>query len=158
MAGGGPLAPDCEALLRATPGGGEVRMLGELSRRECLDLVASSRIALVTSRWEGLPLAPIEAMALGVPVVAPAISGLSEVVVHGETGLLLSSPGIDDYVDAIGTLLADPARLAELSRCCVARARSTFDRSVSSERYATLYDGLLRAAPAWRASAAGEGA
>jgi glycosyltransferase involved in cell wall biosynthesis len=158
MAGGGPLAPDCEALLRATPGGGEVRMLGELSRRECLDLVASSRIALVTSRWEGLPLAPVEAMALGVPVVAPAISGLSEVVVHGETGVLLPSPGVDDYVDAIEAMLADPARLAELSRRGVARAQAMFDRSVSSGRYAALYEGLRRAAPVWRASAAGEGA
>jgi glycosyltransferase involved in cell wall biosynthesis len=155
MAGGGPLARDCEALLRSTPGGNAVRVLGELSRRQCLELVASSRLMLMTSRWEGLPIAPVESMALGVPVVAPAIDGLSEVVVDGECGLLLRSPGIDDYADAVEALLADPVRLADLSTRCVTRARGSFDRSVSSSRYAALYDGMLQAVPAGRARVAG---
>lgn len=150
LAGGGPLAPDCEALLRATPGGDAVRRLGELSRRESLALMASSRIVLMTSLWEGLPLAPLEAMALGVPVVGPALPGLSEVVAHAQTGLLLESRGIDDYVATVETLLADPPRLAAMAARGAARARAAFDRSLSSARYADLYDEVLRGARAWR--------
>lgn len=155
MAGGGPLLPACEALLARSPGGTSVSLLGELGRPACLDLMSTSRLALMTSRWEGLPLFPIEAMALGVPVIAPAIPGLSEVVEDGETGLLLQAPAVEDYVDAVVSLLAAPARLAAMSAQAAVRVRRVFDRSASSGRYATLYDTLVRAStptPAARAA------
>lgn len=142
MAGGGPLRPACEALLARTPGGASVRLLGELDRPACLELLSTSRLALMTSLWEGLPLLPIEAMALGVPVVGPAIPGLSEVIEDGETGRLLAAPAIDDYVAAAATLLGAPDRLASMSTNAVARARRLFDRSASSGRYAALYEAL----------------
>lgn len=144
MAGGGPLLSACEALLARTPGGASVRLLGELDRPACLDLLSTSRLALMTSRWEALGLVPIEAMALGVPVVAPAIPGLSEVIADGETGLLLTAPAIDDYVAGVIALLAAPDRLAAMSSQAQARARRVFDRAVSSSRYAALYDTLRR--------------
>jgi glycosyltransferase involved in cell wall biosynthesis len=155
LVGGGPMRADCEALLASVPGGGAVRLLGERPRAECLSILAASRLALVTSQWEGLPLAPIEAMALGVPVLAPAISGLSEVVSDGETGRLLPAPTADDYAAAAAALLADPSRLDAMARRAVARARGHFDRARSSERYAALYEGLLRGAPGWSAACAG---
>jgi glycosyltransferase involved in cell wall biosynthesis len=77
------------------------------------------------------------------------------VVEDGETGLLLQAPEVDAYVDAVVSLLAAPDRLAVMSAQATVRARRVFDRSVSSGRYAALYDTLTRAptpTPASRAA------
>jgi len=148
MAGDGPLRAECEALLARTPGGAAVRLLGERPREASLALIRSSRLLLATSLWEGLPLAPIEAMALGVPVVAPRIPGIDEVVDDGVTGRLLDVPDVDAYVAAIAGLAADPVGLAAMAERAVEQARRRFERTAGSARYATLYDMLARTAPA----------
>jgi len=142
LAGGGPLRADCEALLAGLPGGSSVATTGALDRDQSLAMIARSRLVLMTSRWEGLPLLPIEAMSLGVPVVAPALDGIAEVVLDGVTGLLMP-PDADPaaWAAAAGALLADAPRLAAFAAAGRDRARG-FDRARGSERYARLYESL----------------
>ena len=148
MAGDGPLRGRCRSLLERLPGGESVQLLGELARDASIALIRSSRLLLVTSRWEGLPLAPIEAMALGVPVVAPRIPGIDEVIDDGISGRLLDAPTVDDYAEALAALAADPTGLAAMAERAVARARLRFDRSGSSARYGMLYESLAHPGPA----------
>lgn len=148
FAGGGPLLDACRARLAAEPGGDRVEVTGELDRAASLALLASARVALMTSRWEAQGLVAVEALALGVPVVGPAIPGLSEVVDAG-CGRLLERPSVDDYVTALRAFVADPGRAAAAGRTGAERARRLFDRRAGSDRYAALYASLAAgAAPA----------
>ncbi len=65
---------------------------------------------VATSLKEGLPLAPLEAMATGLPIVATDVPGHRDVVVRGETGLLVPPEDSGALADAIAELVADPAR------------------------------------------------
>jgi colanic acid/amylovoran biosynthesis glycosyltransferase len=106
----------------------------ELYRRAavfCLPCVVAS-----TGDRDGLPTSVLEAMALGVPVVTTAVSGLSELVVDDRTGLVVPERNPRALADAVGRLLADEAladRLAVEGRLLVER-RFSLERSVSSLR------------------------
>src|SRR5256885_12380726 len=73
-------------------------------------------------RWEGFGLALLEAMLASLPVVATAVSSIPEIVVDGETGLLVPPDRPTELADAISSLLADPDRAAALGRAGLARA------------------------------------
>jgi glycosyltransferase involved in cell wall biosynthesis len=64
---------------------------------------------VATSLKEGLPLAPLEAMASSLPIVATDVPGHRDVVVRGETGLLVPPEDSAALADAIASLVADPA-------------------------------------------------
>jgi glycosyltransferase involved in cell wall biosynthesis len=63
----------------------------------------------MTSRWEGLPLLPLEAMWSGVPVVATNVGGLSEIIENEKSGLLINSRSADDLALAVMRLTDDLA-------------------------------------------------
>ena len=67
-------------------------------------------VYVATSLKEGLPLAPLEAMAAGVPIVATDVPGHRDVVAKGETGLLVPAEDSAALADAIVDLAGDPAR------------------------------------------------
>jgi glycosyltransferase involved in cell wall biosynthesis len=81
-------------------------------------------IASSISKSESFGVSAVEAMACGVPVIANNIGGLAEVVVHGETGLLVSSNDTNQLAAAIEMLLLDPAsreQFGQQARAHVAR-------------------------------------
>jgi len=99
-------------------------------------------VVLMTSRWEGLPLLPMEAMALGVPVLAPALDCIAETVVDGVTGRLMALDAEPmAFAGAAESLLADPAKLSALGAAGRDRMPG-FARERGSERYARLYESL----------------
>ncbi len=67
--------------------------------------LAQSKIFCLTSQFEGLPIAALEAMAYGLPIVTFAYDGAEELVQHGETGLLCANE--QEFSEALVTLLAD---------------------------------------------------
>lgn len=74
-----------------------------------------------TSAFDGVPVVLLEVIAAGLPVIAPAVGGIPEVIVNEETGLLLQCSGDDTadahlYVEAIERMNADPALLQRLRR------------------------------------------
>ena len=86
-------------------------------------LIAAADVFVLASHHEGLPVTVMEALALGVPVVAPAVGGLPEVVRTGESGILVAPGDAGALADAIERAL-DPAEHARL----VAGARAAGDR------------------------------
>lgn len=86
LVGQGELQNTVEKAIEERNLGANVRMLGFKSNP--YGLLGKARVMLMTSRWEGLPMCALEAMALGVPIVSTPTDGLKEVVDNGVTGYL----------------------------------------------------------------------
>ena len=106
-----------------------VRLLG--ARDDVPALLAAFDIFALSSRWEGEPIALLEAMAVGVPCVATAVGGTCEVLAGGEAGVLVPVGDPAALAAAIELLRLDPEHRARLE--CAGRARM---RSRTPERLA----------------------
>src|SRR6202022_4332673 len=113
--GGGELAENISRLAGAQ--GGRIVLAGE--RTDVPEVLPAFDIFALPSRYEGLPTAIVEAMVCGIPVVATAVNAVSDVVVPGETGLLVPPQRPDLMADAVRYLLDRPAvavRMADNAR------------------------------------------
>ena len=117
------------------------------SRARVLEAMAGALAQVHPSRFEGLPMAPAEGMAAGVPVIATDVGATTEVLENGQGGLLIVPGEASALAEAIAAMVADPARRAALS----ASARASAQR-FRWDRVATDHLEFLRAAAA-RASA-----
>jgi colanic acid/amylovoran biosynthesis glycosyltransferase len=107
IAGEGPERPHLERLIRDFGLQNEVQLLGHVLRKRLDAYYAACDLVVLTSQSEGIPLVLMEAMAYGRPVLAPAITGIPELVIDGETGFLYRPGSLSDLVDhiqAIGNL------------------------------------------------------
>ena len=110
-----------------------------LNRNDIPDLLALADVFVMPSLWEGLPMAVLEAMVAGKAIVATGIAGIPEAIVDGREGLLVPPADVDRLAEALGNLIADPARRATLGDAAAARADKEFTVSVMAERYQALY-------------------
>jgi glycosyltransferase involved in cell wall biosynthesis len=93
VVGDGPERPRLERIAQELGVSGRVYFAGQRSKRETLSLMAACDLFVLNSTYEGLPHTVLEAMALGLPVIATAVGGTPEVVRDGETGLLVPLNG-----------------------------------------------------------------
>jgi glycosyltransferase involved in cell wall biosynthesis len=98
IAGEGTERRRLETLIRDLDLTGQVSLLGHIPREQMDSLYARADIALLTSRSEGIPLVLMEAMARGKIVLAPAITGIPELVIPGKTGFLYEPGSMDDFL------------------------------------------------------------
>jgi glycosyltransferase involved in cell wall biosynthesis len=87
----------------------QVRFLGRLDERATLAAIAAADMLVLPSFMEGLPVVLMEAMALGVPVIATRVAGIPELVRDAVGGLLFDPADWTALADAIARLAADPA-------------------------------------------------
>lgn len=88
---------------------------GQQDRANALALSARCKVLLFPSRWEGHPIAVIEAMHMGLPVVATRIPGTEAIVRDGETGYLVELDDVAAFAAALTRLLTNPAALATMA-------------------------------------------
>lgn len=112
LAGDGPERPSSEALVEQFGLGGHVRFLGH--RDDVPELLAACDLFLMPSETEGLPIAAVEALAMGVPVVGFDVGGMSEVIGHGRSGWLVPFGDEEGFVSGVAALLHDPERMKAL--------------------------------------------
>lgn len=103
-----------------------VSFRGQVAHAELPAILRSADLVVCAPWYEPFGIVPLEAMATGVPVVATAVGGLIDTVVHGRTGMHVPPRDPDAIADAVSTLLADPAGLAEFGRAGAARARARY--------------------------------
>jgi len=101
IAGEGPERRRLEFLIRQNCLQHSIALLGHVPRERMDALYASADVVVLTSRSEGIPLVLMEAMARGRIVLAPAITGIPELIVAGKTGFLYEPGKLDDFVQRI---------------------------------------------------------
>ncbi len=121
---------------------GNMRLLGRLSHPEVLAELRAGDLFVLLSDFEGLPLSLVEAMASGcVPVVAEMQSGISEVLVPDENGLIVRGRDYASWARTIRDLWRDGARLTAMAE----RAQQTIRSSFTVERIGEQFDALFSA-------------
>ena len=112
-----------ERLARARPPL-PVVLVGPLPHAELRRRLVSSAAVVVPSIWqEPLALIVAEALASGVPVVATAVGGISEMVVDGVNGVIVPPGDVDALAQALQRIVSDGAFVRQLRRNCVERTR-----------------------------------
>jgi glycosyltransferase involved in cell wall biosynthesis len=127
LAGEGPERPALEAMAAELGISSRVRFLG--ARHDIAELLALSDLFVLPSLAEGLPISVLEAMASARPVVATRIGGTDEVVVEGETGLLVPAGDAEALSAAIRRVLGDPGLARRLGEAGRARVHQEFSLS-----------------------------
>jgi glycosyltransferase involved in cell wall biosynthesis len=108
-------------------------------RNDVADLQAMGNMLVMPSLWEGLPLAVLEAMFAGNPVVASKASGIPEAVRDGVDGILTETGDIADLARAIRTLLERRDLRERMGAAAAERARSRFSIGRMMDEYEELY-------------------
>ncbi|MGB7600480.1 MAG: glycosyltransferase [Candidatus Sulfotelmatobacter sp.] len=101
IAGEGPERQRLESLIRSYRLQGHVILLGHVVREEMEALYRDAEVVVLTSLSEGIPLVLMEAMARGRIVLAPAITGIPELVIPGKTGFLYKPGDLEDFLRRI---------------------------------------------------------
>jgi len=120
-----------------------VEFVGELSRESLTAAYRSSKLLVIASRSEGLPLVLLEALWLGVPVVATAVDGLPEVVVEDVNGLLVPPENAGALADALLRLLLDSDLRRRLGRQARASIVDRFSPEATTDKYLEVYRQVL---------------
>lgn len=127
-----------------------VVVVSEMLHRESVrQVLTHAAVFLCPSIYEPLGIVNLEAMACETAVVASAVGGIPEVVVDGETGLLVAYDEADpegferSFAKAVNTLVGDPARAAEMGRAGRARAVNDFAWDAVAARTLDIYRSLL---------------
>jgi glycosyltransferase involved in cell wall biosynthesis len=115
--------------------GGAVSFLGPADAEAMRALYRGARVVAVPSRWEGLPLVCLEAMASGRAVVASRVDGIPDAVIDRETGLLVPPDDAAALASALDALLADSAWTERLGAAAAQRACDGFAWPTVSRRY-----------------------
>ncbi|MFJ3926078.1 glycosyltransferase [Streptomyces sp. NPDC090022] len=132
--------PDAERLRRTAPPG--VFFVGAAA--DIRPWLRAADLVVLPSRWEGMALAPLEAMACGRPVLVSDVSGARESLPPGHGRLCLVPPEDPGALaKALGVLLADPRLLAELGEQAGQHARTDFDVRRTTDAVTGLYHELL---------------
>jgi len=139
IAGEGPERKSLEQLIAELGLKSEVKLLGHVAKDE-LDLYYTmADLAVLTSRSEGIPLVLMEAMARSKIVLAPAVTGIPELVIDGETGFLFQPGSLDDFVCRVELIETLKPHLASVGLAAREYVLTHFNRQKNLEIFANRF-------------------
>ncbi|MFI5384826.1 MAG: glycosyltransferase family 4 protein [Fimbriimonadales bacterium] len=140
--GGGEEEPVVRRIL-----GGETTtratITGMLPKEEALKALSTCGAMILPSRWEGFPVSILEAMGMGVPVIAAAVNGVPEAVRDGETGFLVSGRTAEDFCAPLEAL-KDEALRARITDAALRLVRKQFSMRACTAAHEELYARLAK--------------
>jgi glycosyltransferase involved in cell wall biosynthesis len=147
LVGDGPLRSELEDRVERLGLSARVRFHGDLTEHAVVEMLEAADIFVLPSvverngDTEGIPVALMEAMAAGVPVVASRLTGVPELVHDGETGLLAEPGDVSGLADRLAELLAEPH--AAVARAALGRylVEREFSLASSAAHLAMLFSG-----------------
>jgi glycosyltransferase involved in cell wall biosynthesis len=132
IVGAGPLEPDLRAQAVGLGLGDVVQFVGRAE--DVRPYLSVADLFVLSSENEGLPLVLGEAMAYGIPCIATDVGGNKEIIVHGETGLLVKAGAPEDLAEAIEHLLARPEERRRMGVNAYQRVHERFNIEDSMNR------------------------
>ncbi|WIY27742.1 glycosyltransferase [Parasedimentitalea psychrophila] len=118
---------------------GDDRLTFTGNLREMPELLAAIDIFVLASKWEGLPMVLLEAMAMGVPIVSTAVGGVPELIQDGENGMLVTPTDPAALAGAVRHLIADPPARLRLGEAGLATVRARFSGAAMMDRLWSIY-------------------
>lgn len=148
IVGDGPCRPDMEAMVQELGLTERVKLLG--SRNDVPRVLGAMDVLTLTSRIEASPVSILEAMAIGLPVVATDVGSVAETVEEGRTGHLVGVDDSADMADRVAGLLRNSEASAAMGRAGREKVVSQRSLRVMVEGYQDLLHGLYETAQATR--------
>lgn len=152
IAGEGPERRALEILIRDLGVNEHVKLLGHVEQQRLGPLYDKADVVVLTSRSEGIPIVLMEAMARGRIVLAPAITGIPELVIPGKTGFLYELGSMEDFLNqllSIRSLITGPYRdaqgdstaasLSSIRAAARVHVRENFNQQKNLQRFAELF-------------------
>ncbi len=119
------------------PKASNITITGFLSHDEAIAELAKLDVYVQTSLWEGMPIAVLEAMALGKPVIATDIIGNRDLITHEKTGFLAQNS--EDFVRLLRMLIDDEDLRSRIGNAAAKYIRQQHDLDSAIKRYSDLY-------------------
>ena len=133
ICGEGALRPDLERQIGELGLQSSVKLLG--NRNDVGPFLASADLFVLPSRWEGLPVALLEAMGAGLPVVATRVEGVDEVVEDERQGLLVPPEDSDALASALLQLIGDPQLRSRMGEAARRRIQAHYTLDIMCDKY-----------------------
>jgi colanic acid/amylovoran biosynthesis glycosyltransferase len=150
MVGGGPLEESLRALARELKLEQNVVFHGTQPESLVRQLHGDAQAFILSSRSEGLPVACIEALAMGTPTIATRITGIPELIEDGVSGILVPPDDAAALSDAICRLLSTPDAAKVMQERGRATVLAKFDRGQCTKRLVDLWTGARSRPPSIR--------
>ena len=141
LVGSGPLERQIRQAVSEHKLEDRVRLLG--MRKDVPEILAGSDVFVLSSDYEGNPLAVMEAMAAGLPIVSTSVGGVPELVTHGENGILIHASDEGGFQEAMDLLLAEPTIRKKMGIAAGRSAEEKFDLRLMIRAYEDLYASLV---------------
>ena len=143
LAGRGPLEEKLKKIVHNFDLDENFSFVGYVNQGTLLKYYQNATIFVHTSYHEGLPTTILEAMSCGIPVVATAVAGTSEVVMEGETGFLVPPKSPDKLATAILSLLNDKELRERIGKNARKYVEEKYNWNTISEGYEKIYSNLM---------------
>jgi len=124
ICGDGPERTQLEQLAKDLGVTDRIYFAGQRNRKDALALMADCDIFVLASTYEGLPHVVLEAMSLGLPVIATSVGGIPELVQDGETGVLIEGGDAEALRAAVLELIASPELLQRMKNKAQLKAKT----------------------------------
>lgn len=121
----------------------KVKVLGWLENEALSEIYQSARVFALPSYNEGLPIALLEAMAYGIPVVTTPVGGIPELVRDGENGFLIQPGDVASLAHSIGVLMRDSSLYERMSRNAREAVEREFGVKKIIQQLSLVYDAVL---------------
>ncbi len=151
ISGDGPLGDELKGMVEGLPGGCNIKFLGRLPHEQLLGLYAEGRVDVVVlpsivtgdDVREGIPVALMEAMSYGIPVISTRTGGIPELLGDG-SGIMVEEKDAESLAGAIEKLINDPDYYALTGMRGREKIERDFNLSLISERLLELFSSGIR--------------
>jgi glycosyltransferase involved in cell wall biosynthesis len=143
--GEGPLAPQLQRWIEEHGMTGEVTLKGARAQQELISVYSGAAVFILTpvqtedGDRDGIPNVLVEAMAVGVPVITTAVSGIPELVDHNQNGLLYQPHDVDGISSGIIELLRSTEKRKQFGITASKKVMEQFDITQAARRLRTLF-------------------
>jgi glycosyltransferase involved in cell wall biosynthesis len=141
LAGTGPEEGALRSMASRLGAADGIKFLGHV--HDTRELYASADALLMTSKYEGTPLTILEAMAMRVPIVAPRLDGIGEILRHEEDALLIEPPEREHFVAGVERLIHNPALAVRLMAAAEIKVRERFSAEAMAAQVEDIYERCL---------------